>query len=145
LAESPVHGRPVGRPLGGWLLLAGVTLVATPALQAFGLYQLSHQLEPLPPLSGWAWTYLIVSVAISVALKFAAPVYLAVLFLRRLREFPDLFIWWILLVAGSQIADSVVAEVAFSAGYDTTAEVLPILLWVPYFARTARIKETFVN
>lgn len=134
---------PAPRRIGGWLVLAGMQLIATPILviYSFGL-ALAGVTGPLAP---GEFNLALGGSAFAMVSHVAAPIALFVAFVRRRRSFPNLFIWWILVASALQIVNSIVAELTLGIGASSSAVVYAALMWVPYFARNPRIKETFVT
>ncbi len=148
--------------IGGWLVLAGLSLVVTPVRLVFDLGQ------TLPSYSLQTWNavtvagqsaydpmwapVLLIELAINLA-KLIFVVMIAVLFFRRRSSLPALLIGWMVITPLVHAADLVVAarllktdDAASTRDWaEVGRSVLFSLLWTLYFLRSERVAATFTR
>jgi hypothetical protein len=159
--KSATNG-PVG--IGGWLLLPALGLIATPLVLAFGIYK-----DLLPALRPDVWnavtdphstTYnsllgplIVYEVLVSLTL-FAFTLWLLWNFFTKSRRAPKLFVIWLAASAGTRILDHLlssqilaVAEKPFDPAdvRDLVHSIVAAAIWIPYFLRSERVKNTFIE
>jgi len=149
--------------LSGWLILPLLGLILSPLWMGFYLVR-----DLLPAFSTEAWKVLtrpgtpaydplwapllIFEAVASVALLLFTLV-LLFLFVKKSRRTPKLFIAWLLSLVGLRIADQllgsripVIAQHPDPQGLKELAQaILAALIWIPYFMRSKRVKNTFVE
>ena len=149
--------------IGGWLILPAIGLVVSPFLQGYELFR-----EILPSLSPTVlrtlsdpnsanysalWVPGIIFEAVSNILIFALTLWLAYLFFfRKSALVPRLFIIWLaahfviqlldwLLTKSLPLPEQSANGVLTSLG----RSIVNALIWIPYFIRSIRVKNTFVG
>jgi Protein of unknown function (DUF2569) len=159
--ESATKG-PVG--IGGWLLLPALGLIATPLLMAFGFYK-----DLLPALAPNVWNLLtdphsaaynrfwgpliVYEVLINLAL-FVFTLWLLWVFFTKSQHAPKLFVIWLAAIAGTRIIDyllfSQIPAISDKSADPATAtdlvrSIVGAAIWIPYFLRSERVKNTFIK
>jgi hypothetical protein len=85
---------------------------------------------------------------------FCFTLWLLVLFFKKSKKFPKLAIIWLLAIGVVQIIDFLLIQQIPSvasqpAGMDAIKymgrSIVGIIIWVPYFLRSQRVKNTFVE
>jgi hypothetical protein len=150
------------RGIGGWLILPLLGLIFTPF--RIGLQMVRDVLPVLKPETWHAlttpgtasyhplWAPLIVFEVGANCVLIAFSVALLWLFFRKSRRVPMLMVVWLLANTGGQIVDLLLAQqipaVAALPDNDGIKElsrsVVGLLIWVPYFLVSKRVKNTFV-
>lgn len=149
--------------IGGWLLLPALAMVLSPLRIAYDFYQnffpilrpslwfalLSSKSgmynPPLALLLSWE---IIVNV-----LLLGLTLWLAFLFFKKQKQVPTLYVGWLVLTCILQMADlffaSFVPALAQQQNGSAYAELVKTLIasaiWIPYFLKSKRVKNTFVN
>lgn len=149
--------------IGGWLILVAIGLMITPIRVAFGLFN-----DVFPAFTGGAWEKLttagspayhplwapllitetagnILFILFSLAILF--------FFFRKKRGTPLLMIIFLLsnlaFVAVDHLMAMKIPVVAAMPDESTPAEIIRLAIacavWVPYFLRSKRVKNTFVK
>lgn len=150
--------------IGGWLLLPAAGLVIMPFRMAYQFHQ-----EILPALAPETWNALtstgspayhpffgvtIIFEAAANVVLFCFTLWLLVLFFKKSKKFPRLAIIWLLAIGVVQIIDflliqQIPAVASQPAGMDAIKyigrSIVGIIIWVPYFLRSQRVKNTFVE
>jgi hypothetical protein len=152
---------PVG--IGGWLLLPLLGLIISPLRVAYELFK--NILPAFAPQTWGAlttpggeayhplWATLILFEAVSNSLLILASIALLVMFLRRHRLVPKLMIAWlaswpIVLALDVWLAGLVPAAAAALTGAETLEmfrAVLGSAIWILYFVRSKRVRNTFTR
>jgi hypothetical protein len=149
--------------IGGWLILPLIGLLLTPFQLGFVILT-----ELLPAFQPAIWNavttpgeqayhplwapLLIFEVVVNVSL-IVCGITLLILFLKKSRLIPKLMIAWLLgnLAVGvvDQWLGQQIPAVAMAAGAETTRQIFRSLIaaaiWVPYFLKSKRVKNTFVE
>jgi hypothetical protein len=154
--------------IGGWLVLPLIALILAPLTLVWGLV-----FGLLPDFRADAWRrltspgsdlyspywphYLVTKSVLDVALSICT-VLLLVLFLQRRRQVPLLMTCFYLAAAGVGIFD--LLSVRYFSGHvpamaqSTLAQgevlrlvraLVPLLIWIPYFRRSVRVRNTFTR
>ena len=149
--------------LGGWLILVGVGLFASPIMIASSGLPLYLEI-----FSNGVWAaittpssqayhptfaiFLVIEIAVN-CLLFCASIFLLYLFFAKKRIFPKIYISFLLF----SVAYNVVGALAIKGMFPqvnlfdpaTTKEflrsVVALLIWAPYMTLSKRVKATFTN
>jgi hypothetical protein len=160
---DPHSTQPQGpRGLGGWLILVGIGLVAgvlrllVTIVQEFGPLFRDGSLEAiLTPGSGayapLVGSFVVLEIATNLCLV-AAYAWLIVLFFRRARTFPVLFVWMMVIHPCVIVIDlwigSILLEQSMVIDKDTARDlvrgVVAAAIWIPYMRMSRRVRNTFV-
>ncbi len=144
--DSPLRG------IGGWLILVGIALISIPLQH---VYSLVHYILPLLTSDRYAFMFLrypalkpLVMCELIVSLVFLAyMVMLNVLFYRKMRPFPYLYIVYISM----SLIFGVVDHLGTQAVLHNSSPKLVIqmfifaCIWIPYLLLSQRVKLTFIN
>lgn len=159
--EPAAQSSPSG--IGGWLLLPALAMILSPLRIGFDFYQtfvpflkpsvwfvLLRPGTPFhnPPLAALLTWEIVANIAF-----FAFTVWLAVLFFKKRKTVPKLYIYWLLLSCALQIADLVFSSFVPLAADQNHANAFAELakaaigaaIWMPYFLRSKRVRNTFVT
>jgi len=166
--EPPSAGEPPPLPprkpmaLGGWLILIAVGLVLWPIVLLALILQTHVPIfmdgrwdvltTPGTEVYHWLWGPLLLYEVLGNIAFLVAHVWLLVIFFKRSRVFPKLFIWVFVLKVPFMLSDtllcSVVAPDVPVFDPDTVRElgksIVVALIWVPYMLVSRRVKNTFV-
>lgn len=151
------------QPIGGWLLLVGLSLIVSPILT------LSSVAGAYPSLfidGGWErltvpgtaaynalWAPLLVfDMFFGVVLSIAAFV-LFYLFVEKSHRFPRLYVAWLVTTAAYMILVELVmaigipamAELDSGSARDLARALIACAIWIPYMSMSTRVKNTFVR
>ncbi|MGA2641974.1 MAG: DUF3857 domain-containing protein [Spirochaetia bacterium] len=149
--------------LGGWLILVGFGILATPFIVAITM----QKVWPLYSVANWhdltaqsgarhtpgLQAYLIYVIVFNAALV-AGSILLAVLFFQRRRLFPRAYIWFLVFTAATGIASNLLDSWLGAQGGDKASGALfqsliqacaQLGIWIPYMLRSVRVKNTFVR
>ena len=163
LAASPTVSEiePVG--ISGWLLLPALAMIISPFRIAFEFYQ---TFVPLFQPSVWfamlstkstfynpALALLLTWEIVANLLMLAFTIWLAYLFFKKQKGVAKLYIIWLAFGCVLQLADlffgSLVTIVADQQNGDSYKElfksIVAAAIWIPYFLKSKRVKNTFVN
>jgi hypothetical protein len=158
-AQSTTDGP---RGLGGWLMLPLLGLLITPfrmgieLVRDFGPILKPEVWRALTTPGGDAyhplWAPVIVfELATNVGI-FGFSLVLLILFLTRSRRLPRLMVVWFLTIASVLVIDAFLVDAipAAAAGRDAVVSdlirtALTGAVWIPYFLRSERVKNTFVE
>jgi hypothetical protein len=158
---DPADGQQGPVPIGGWLILAAVGLVATPL-------RLTHEVltKLLPQVSGPAWEVLttpgsdayrpalaglLVLDIVANGLFVACTVVTCVAFFQRRRYVPRLMIaFWVaqllyVLLVDTLLLQLLVEGAAMTKPSTLAMAVLKTVAWCAYFQRSTRVKRTFLR
>ena len=150
-------------PIGGWLILVAVGLIISPILSLIGIISLSDllfannaagtlsqagtEIDPLmqKPMGTIFLGYFILSFIIDIVLLY--------LFFTKKRAFPKVMIVVLLVSLLYPFAEyalysyfSVMDEEAHTQlGKDIIRALIYCAIWIPYFLKSERVKQTFVN
>jgi hypothetical protein len=159
---EPATNGPVG--IGGWLLLPALGLIATPFVIAFGFYK-----DMLPAFAPDVWNALtnpnsaaynslwgpliVYEVLVNLAL-FIFTVWVSWNFFTKSRRVPKLFVIWLAVIAGTRIVDHLLTyQIPAMADKpvdpadvrDLARSFVNAAIWIPYFLRSERVKNTFIE
>jgi Protein of unknown function (DUF2569) len=159
---EPANDGPVG--IGGWLLLPALGLIATPLVMAFGFYK-----DLLPALTPDVWNavtdphsaaynslwgpLIVYEVLVNLAL-FIFTLWLLWRFFTKSRRAPKLFVIWLVAIAGTRIVDHLLSyQIPTMADKpldpadvrDLVRSIVGATIWIPYFLRSERVKNTFIE
>ena len=149
--------------IGGWLILVAIGLVASPVLMVVNLTQ-----DVLPAFAGGAWDKLttagsphyhplwaplLITEVSCTTLFILFSLVILVLFFMKKRTLPLLVIIFLLANLAFAIADYLLSMriplVASMPDESTPTQILrqaiSCALWIPYFLRSKRVKNTFVK
>ena len=167
LAEIPGEVQPGDqepvRGLAGWLILVGLGLVLSPIIITFRLVDLYSGVFgsgawPLLTTPGAVaynpyWKSLVLGELLANFTLAMASIILMVLFFRRKRQFPMLYVGFVLCGLLFLVVDAFALglvmpqQPAFDA--DTVQNLvrptLHALIWIPYMFVSRRVRATFVN
>jgi hypothetical protein len=156
------HDGPAG--IGGWLLLPALGLILTPFRMCFHIYNeflpifsngvWSEVTDPESPAYHVMWGPLIAFEVIANVAMLALTLWLLWLFFSKSVRTPRIFIFWLAALVAVQVIDSGLAslipqaaEEAFAP--DAVREIVRSLvgaaIWIPYFLRSVRVKNTFTR
>jgi hypothetical protein len=120
-------------------------VVGLPALLLFAvLYHLAEGPElrrSLPDWSDWNYPWLFLAVGVFDALGLIA---LNILFFRRKKLFPVLVIVWMGIGLASLVTSALAPDSRAVLGVHLS-QGLAALVWIPYFLRSRRVKNTFIH
>lgn len=163
LADSEPAAQPSPIGIGGWLLLPALAMIVSPIRIAYDFYQtFAPVFRPSvwilllrpgtefhnPPLAALLAWEIIANIAF-----FAFTVWLAVLFFKKRKTVPKLYIYWLLLNCVLQVADMVFSSFIPAAAAQSHANAFAELakaaigaaIWMPYFLQSKRVRNTFVT
>lgn len=136
--------------IGGWLILVALGLAIAPFNSLYGMYRDFRLLfggsrAALESFHGLA--ALIMFEAITNTIFLFSLIGLNVLFYRKSKSFPG---WMITFLCGQLLV--VLVDHLAVMRFSPSANAVPLLrslvgaaVWIPYFLRSIRVKETFVN
>ncbi len=149
--------------LGGWLILICLGLIFTPLRLMFSLFNdfapifLDNYWEILTTPGAEAYHYLwgplIISELITNFALIVFSLYLLFLYFTKSYRFPKLMIIFyiinLFILVGDYIFANMIPEIANDANLETVQEIIravaATLIWVPYFLKSQRVKNTFVK
>lgn len=143
LNENEIVG-PVG--IGGWLILPAIGLVLSPILNFFTFIS---ELEILSGGSLYDYETLITFEVIYIALFIIFQIYTAVKFFTKKMDAPQLVILVLIVnIVGLAIIALWIASIGdlpdeISMG--VVRAIIAAAIWIPYFKRSLRVMNTFVN
>lgn len=163
--DRPAEAPPVSlgpRGIGGWLLLPLFGLIITPFRVTFETILVFRPvLEPgvwraltTPGHDAYhpLWSTVIAFELVTNAALIVFTVVLLVLFFRKSRRVPRLMIVWYLSMMAMQLIDLALTEAIPAAAAngsegtrDTVRAIAAAAIWVPYFLRSVRVRNTFVQ
>lgn len=148
--------------IGGWLILPLLGLI-------FSAFQIAFQfigdLAPVLTIETWhvlttpgtnayhpLWAPLLVFEVVASVVLFSFTLALLRFFFKKSKRVPKLFVLWLLSVAAVQVIDYLlmaqipsVSEQPDPAGMrDLIRSVGSAAIWIPYFLKSTRVKNTFV-
>jgi hypothetical protein len=145
--------------IGGWLILPALGLIITPIRMVF---QFTHDLLPVLNPETWAalttpgtnayhplWAPLISFEVIANIAMFGFTIWLLILFFKKSKRVPKLFVAWLLLLAAVQILDQLLGnQIPLVASQhdpeslkDLARSIVGVAIWVPYFLKSKRVKN----
>jgi hypothetical protein len=163
-AEGTVTGKTDEGPkgIGGWLILPIIHLVLTVLLTAFNvIIALQYWSGIVAVVSGnidpahrWMAVPTVLSLVLGIGLV-AFAIYVLVKLFQKKREVPRLMIWFYALVVAVTLFESGIVF-AFEEFRESPADIdqavkdlirafLGVVIWIPYFLRSKRVKATFVE
>ncbi len=150
--------------IGGWLVLPALGLIITPFRMGF---QFIKDLLPALTPEAWnaltkpespayhpLWGPLISFEVVANLVLFVFTLWLIWLFFRKSKRVPTLFVVWLLSLAAVQTIDYVlVAQIPAAAAQPSDSEgikdlarsIVGAAIWIPYFIRSKRVKNTFIE
>jgi len=150
--------------IGGWLVLPTLGLLISPLRFGFQFY--SSMLPVLVP-SAWnaltnssspayhpLWGPLIVFEVVSSLALFIFTLRLLWLFFKKSNRVPELFVMWFVLSVALQVVDILFAaqipavavqQTDFESVKDLISSLFAAAIWIPYFKRSKRVKNTFIE
>ncbi|HJV75952.1 MAG TPA: DUF2569 domain-containing protein [Noviherbaspirillum sp.] len=159
--ENKMAFEPKG--LGGWLILPALGLIITPFRM---VSQITRDLLPLLNAETWGalttqgtnayhplWAPLISFEVITNIAMFGSTIWLLILFFKKSKRVPNLFVAWFLLLATVQVIDHLLAnQIPLVASQndpksmkELSRSVIAAAIWVPYFLKSKRVKNTFIE
>jgi transglutaminase-like putative cysteine protease len=149
--------------LGGWLILVGIGILATPIVVAttmqrvWSLFSVANWHDLTAPTgarySPGMQVYLIYVICFNAALV-AGSVLLTFLFFQRRRSFPRVYIWFLVFSTVTSVASNILnsslgvqgADKAGSAVVQSIIQAcIQLGIWIPYMLKSGRVKNTFVR
>jgi hypothetical protein len=157
MATSAARKEPVG--IGGWLILPVIGIFLTPLRALTLIKDYSGLTEAMPYLNPAQKVFVVVEILANVGFMVVVPVVLLIFLFKRMALFPRVFIAWGLANLAFLVLDLIGAQLLFGDvlaqtgtplfDADTIKEfgrsIFLSLVWVPYMARSRRVKNTFVN
>jgi hypothetical protein len=145
--------------IGGWLLLPLLGICLSPLMGGWNLWstrELLGQLAQFPIQQG---AFIALETLVNVLMQVVAPIYLLVQMLQRRSSFPRLYQFWLATSLVWLILDLAIAYAIFQDVFASgAAELLDretvrslsqaligAVIWIPYMARSVRVRNTFVN
>ncbi len=155
LSSRPL--RPAG--LGGWLHVPMIGMIGTPLLQLFRLTQTGQLFATVDGFGPLGTLFVTTELALRLALLLAAPTWLLVLFFKRDRRFPKLYIHWQTALGIFVLLDWLLSYALFHTMIEgshlsffdpvflrpVATAAVGVFIWSPYMAKSVRVKNTFVN
>ncbi|MBN9315019.1 MAG: DUF2569 domain-containing protein [Devosia sp.] len=156
LASSP--GKTVSG-IGGWLLLPLLGICLTPFVGAWNLWNSWEALGMLGQFPFHQAAFIAIETLVNLLVQFVAPIYLLVQMLQRRSTFPRLYQYWLGANLSWLVLDLAVAYVVFHDVFASGAAelfdretvrslsqaIVGAAIWIPYMARSVRVKNTFTN
>jgi hypothetical protein len=159
-----VNRAPEPAGIGGWLILPALGLAISPIWQGIRLVRdiipslnpslLGSLSDPTSNNYSALWVPTILFEAVSDVLLFALTLWLAYLFFFRKSVFvPRLYVIWIASHLVMQTVDWLLTMNLPLAGEhpnsgvpaDLRRSIIGAVIWIPYFIRSVRVKNTFIN
>ena len=163
VASAPAVATPEPSGIGGWLLLPAIALIISPLRMIYEFHQTFFDLlrpsvwisllsTKTPNYSPVLATVLGWEILANLAL-FTLTIWLAYLFFKKRKLAPAVFILWIVVSAALQLADLMLTSLlGLDAQQSNTRSIIELVksgigaaIWVPYFRRSVRVKNTFVH
>ncbi|MBI1891204.1 MAG: DUF2569 domain-containing protein [Burkholderiales bacterium] len=156
--QSPAEGRAIG----GWLMFLLFGLIAAIIIAVMDLINIREltttgrwmaMVEPsgyyYDPL--WFWAYVFYGITDFAVIGFSS--YLLYLFFCRSVRVPRLMVIWLIALFAIAVIDYVLAtQIAtlseqglWDRGKHIWRSIIGIAIWVPYFRRSMRVKQTFTR
>jgi hypothetical protein len=149
-------------PIGGWLILIALSVLISPVRLSYGIYSLYFPLftdGTMTLLMDATSEYydfhlamlIIVETILNLVMLFAS-LYMAYLFFKRRSLLPKFYIVFVVsslvfITVDAFVAGLILGDVA-TADRETTTEIIrstiSVIIWVPYFLMSVRVKNTFV-
>src|SRR5262245_45842957 len=162
--SEPAKQAPSSHPagLGGWLILVAIGLIVSPIRILAFIVQTS-----VPPFrdGAWAilttpgseayhalWAPLLIFELLGNVGFIVAQVSLLVLFFKRSRNFPRIYVWVVLINLPFILLDAWLGSFVITdepmidptTAVELTRSVIGIAIWVPYMRLSKRVRNTFV-
>lgn len=144
--------------IGGWLILVAIALIGSIIRITITLYQtfetFSYPIEQIADyfsISSSAFFTFLLFEAISNSLFWLFTLYLTYLFFKKDYRVPKYFIFWcvinlIVLVIDGGISNSLgFPEDLTGSTKEVIRQSVYCAIWIPYFLRSVRVKNTFVH
>ena len=145
--------------IGGWLHLPLLGICLAPFMGAWNLWQTLPALGALGQFSIAQAGFIALETIITLLMQIAAPIYLLVQMLQKRAAFPRLYQYWLGFNVIWMVLDIALAYVLFRDVFasgaaelfdrDTvrslTQAIIGAAIWIPYMARSVRVKNTFIN
>lgn len=163
IAASPTFSDTEPSGISGWLLLPAFAMIISPLRIAYEFHQSFFPLlKPAVWLSLLSTRSTVYNPPLAVLLSweivanvilFICTIWLAIMFFKKHKSVPKFYIAWLLASCALQITDlffgslipMVAAQQNGSAIGDLMKSVVATAIWVPYFLKSKRVKNTFVN
>jgi len=143
----PVVAEPV-EGIAGWLMLPAISLVFSPVMTTVNLFLGWNMMEAVAPeyLSDPRfWTVCMIEVGM-----IAASLWVAVLFFRKRRGAVRAVIVLLLAAVAAKVGESLLNGSMFGVeareiGTAALRGAVPAALWIPYFLKSKRVRNTFTG
>jgi hypothetical protein len=157
--SSATSSEPSG--IGGWLLLPALGLTLSPFTIGYRLYREVALFLLKPGI--WraltdsrsaaydpAWRSLIIFEVTAHAALLAGTLWLLWLFFQKSARVPRLMVAWIFLIVGVRVVDlllsmQIPSVAARDDGAGLLASVLGAIIWISYWTKSKRVKNTFTG
>jgi hypothetical protein len=145
--------------IGGWLLLPLLGICLSPLLGAWSVWSIRETLGVLGQFPVHQGGFVAFETLVGVLLQIVAPIYLLNQMLRKRSTFPRLYQIWLGANVSWVVLDLVLTYLVFREVFASgQAELLDrettqtlvrstigAAIWIPYMARSVRVRNTFVN
>lgn len=134
--------------IAGWLVVPGLTLLASAIGSLVVLF--TNVAFALSPASSTVVAFAAFD-AVGAVLTCALVIYTTVLFFRKKRQLPGYYTMMVLFITAFYIIDDWIGSHFYDLGLDTddmkgyVSCAFQILVWLPYFRISKRVRLTFVN
>jgi len=153
MSEEVAKEKKVKKGIGGWLILPAIGVALNPLLTLISLVNGVSLLDSraagmYPAIKTYAGLVILGGLFFLVF-----SIVLAVQFFRKKARAKRTFIWYLVSVAVFRFLILLVVmgggtfpdELVLGAFADFAIWFLPMMIWIPYFLRSKRVKNTFVN
>ncbi len=145
--------------IGGWLLLPLLGICLSPLTGAWNLWSLRENLGLVGQFPIHQGSFIILETLANALLQIIAPIYLLAQMLQKRWTFPRLYQIWLGTSLVVVVLDLILAYLIFPEVFASgaaelfdretirtlTQSVFGVAIWIPYMARSVRVKNTFVN
>jgi hypothetical protein len=134
--------------IGGWLILPMLTTLVSPLLILRTIVETFPALET--ELSSGLRAFVIGEIVFNLAL-IVGWFFVAVQLFRHRRSFPGLFIAMLAVGFAGLLADAIIGVWAYAVEIgpedyrDLARNVIALLIWTPYMAKSKRVRNTFIE
>lgn len=160
-AEFRVDEIAAAKPIGGWLILVAIRVIAGPfafmsKILTLNLFENEfwNSLNELGPIKAWIFKIAFAMDLIAYSLVFAISILCMFLFFNRRESFPSIYIRFNRMLIGLALFTAVISvlsnqksDIYLNIGYQIGAlsvSVILSLICIWYFKKSVRVKETFV-